>query len=106
MEQHAAAFYMHITPFLVGLMGVLWSVLVIFVGYWIKRIAHKVDALSVHKESCITSFANRERNTADHDELFKRTNSHEIRITKLETQVEHMKDDHALLFSRENRTDA
>lgn len=104
MDQHAAAFHSLLAPYLMAILGVLWSVIILAVGYWIKKIAHKVDQLSVHKESCIISFANRERNTADHDELFRRTNSHEIRITKLETRVELLTGDNCLP-SRNSKSD-
>lgn len=86
MEQHSAAISVTLTPYFVGLLGVLWFIVVGFGAYWLKRMSDKLDALTVHKEGCLRSFADKNSNASDHAEFFRRTNDHERRLTRLECQ--------------------
>lgn len=73
---------------LLSIIGALWGLLLVVGGYCLKRISDKLDGLIVHRESCLTAFADRKRNSEDHAEFFRRTEEHERRLTKLECQKE------------------
>lgn len=74
-------------PILLCVIGALWALLLAIGGYCLKRISDKLDGLIVHREGCLTSFADRKRNSEDHAEFFRRTDEHERRLTKLECQT-------------------
>ena len=80
--EHTAAISSVLTPLLLAVIGVLVAVLI-----WLgKRMHEKIDALTVHRESCLRYFVDRNSNAADHEEFYKRTNDHETRLTLLESQ--------------------
>lgn len=73
---------------LLSIIGALWALLLGVGGYCLKRISDKLDGLIVHREGCLTAFADRKRNGEDHAEFYRRTDDHERRLTKLECQKE------------------
>ncbi|WP_165078881.1 MULTISPECIES: hypothetical protein [unclassified Desulfovibrio] len=87
MDQHTAAISVTLTPYFIGLLGVLWAIVLGFGAFWLKRLSDKVDTLIVHKEGCLMIFADRVDNAKDHAELFKSRNDHERRIVSIETRL-------------------
>ena len=73
---------------LLGVVAGLWGLLLGVGGYCFKRISDKLDALVAHREGCIMAFADRAGNSRDHREFFRRTDDHERRLTRLETERE------------------
>lgn len=81
--EHTVAISSTLTPLLLAFIGVLFGILL-----WLgKRMYEKIDALTVHHEGCLKSFADKNSNASDHAEFFKRTNDHERRLTLLECQT-------------------
>lgn len=78
----------HFVTVLLGVIGGIWSLLFCVGGYCLKRINDKLDELVVHRETCIRVFADRDRNASDHRELYRRTDDHENRLTRLEALQE------------------
>lgn len=89
--EHTAAISSTLIPFLLGLLGILWVLVASLGAFCFKRIFDRLDALVVHKEGCLTTFANKDSNAEDHAKLFSRTDEHDRRLTKLETQVESLR---------------
>lgn len=85
--EHSAAISVTLTPYFVGLHGVLWAIVIGFGAYWIKRMSDKLDTLIVHKEGCLQIFADRRDNAKEHAELFKSRNDHERRLVSIETRL-------------------
>lgn len=85
--EHTAAISVTLTPYFVGLLGVLWAIVIGFGAYWLKRMSDKLDTLIVHKEGCLQSFADRADNAKDHAELFRSRNDHERRLVTVETRL-------------------
>ena len=73
------------------IISILWAIIMSIGAFWLKRMSDKLDALVVHREECLTRFADRESNISSHKKLFESTEDHEKRITKLEADVEHLK---------------
>ena len=86
--EHTAAISSTLIPLLLSVLGILWVLVVGIGAFCFKRIFDRLDALVVHKEGCLTTFANKDSNAEDHARLFSRTDEHDRRLTKLETQVE------------------
>lgn len=78
----------HFITVLLGVVAGLWGLLLGVGGYCFKRISDKLDALVVHREGCIMAFADRDGNSRDHREFFRRTDDHENRLTRLEALQE------------------
>lgn len=87
MEQHVGEFSEALTPYLTALINVLWGALFSVVIYWVKGVSNKLDKLIVHKEGCITMFAEREANAKEHTEINHDLRDHERRIVNVETRV-------------------
>lgn len=80
--EHTAAISSTLIPILLAVIGVLFAILI-----WLgKRMHEKIDTLTVHREGCLRSFADKNSNEAEHAEFFRRTNNHEMRLTRLECQ--------------------
>ena len=78
----------HFITVLLGVIFGLWVLLLGVGGYCLKRISDKLDDLVVHREGCIMAFADRDGNSRDHREFFRRTDDHERRLTRLEAERE------------------
>lgn len=88
-EQHVAEISAAFAPYLIN---ILWGALFSVVIYWVKGVSNKLDKLIVHKEGCITMFAEREANSKEHGEIKGEIRDHEKRITSVETKVDLMKE--------------
>lgn len=73
---------------LLGVVAGLWGLLLGVGGYCFKRISDELDALVVQREGCIMAFADRDGNSRDHREFYRRTDDHERRLTRLEAERE------------------
>ena len=78
----------HFITVLLGVIFGLWGVLLGVGGYFFKRINDRLDVLMAQREGCIMAFADRAGNSRDHREFFRRTDDHERRLTRLETERE------------------
>ena len=65
-----------------------------FVVWWGKRVTERLDALSIHREECIRSFADKIENTENHSRQWKaiegmekKIGNHESRICTAEAQL-------------------
>lgn len=86
--EHTVAISSTLIPLLLSALGILWIAVVGIGAFCFKRIFDRLDQLVVHKESCLTSFANKDSNSEDHVKFFARLDEHDRRIVRLETQVE------------------
>ena len=55
-----------------------------WVGWGLKRLASKVDALFEHRMECVKAFADRQENKESHARIYSRLDDHELRISRLE----------------------
>lgn len=72
---------------LLGVISALWIIVAGAGGYAIRRIHEKLDTLVVHQTGCIRAFADKKGNAEDHREFFRRTDDHERRLIRLETDM-------------------
>ena len=91
MEDQTAAISVALGPYMVEIIGVLWTIVMGFGGYWLKRMSDKLDVLLVHREECLNRFADRAANNSAHQKLFESRDNHEKRLTKVESDVENLK---------------
>lgn len=78
----------HFITVLLGVIFGLWVLLLGVGGYFFKRINDRLDVLMAQREDCIMDFADRDGNSRDHREFFRRTDGHENRLTRLEALQE------------------
>lgn len=64
------------------------------VAWWGNGVSKKIDALVMHREGCISRFADRENNSSDHRRMWKAideqktvSHGHGIRLDALEQQM-------------------
>ena len=78
----------HFITVLLGVIFGLWVLLLGVGGYFFKRINDRLDVLMAQREGCIMAFADRGGDSRDHREVFRRTDDHERRLTRLEAERE------------------
>jgi len=78
---------MDTTQILMAVIGAMWTILLAVVGYGVRRLSEKVDSLIIHREDCISRFADRENNERSHARLFEKHEDHERRLAHLEARV-------------------
>ena len=73
-----------------GLLALLFG----FLAWWGAGVSRKIDALSMHREGCVSRFADKENNSNDHRRMWKvldeqktMSHGHEIRIASLEQRM-------------------
>lgn len=86
--EHAAAISSTLIPLLLGVLGILWVLVVSLGAFCFKRIFDRLDELVVHRENCLTIFANKSSNAEDHLKFFARLDDHDRRLVRIETRAE------------------
>lgn len=77
-----------------GALGALLAALAVLMLRWMARqeesilhITHKLDALAVHPQACVSRFADRQENAASHDRLWLKTAEQDRILAEHETRI-------------------